>query len=89
MLQASQKIENRSRVSEPKFLVDGMLGSLSTKLRILGFDTLYDKESSDLQLLEIAKESGRILLTSDHELLLRGKRSQVICIVVYQRAEPE
>ncbi|MGI0080017.1 MAG: Mut7-C RNAse domain-containing protein [Nitrososphaerales archaeon] len=89
MLQAAQRIEKRSMISELKFLVDGMLGSLSTKLRILGFDTVYDKESSDLKLLEIAKQSGRILLTSDHELLLRAKRSQVICIAVYQRSEPE
>ena len=31
---------------DPMFLVDGMLGSLARKLRILGFDTLYDSKST-------------------------------------------
>ncbi len=50
------------------FLLDGMLGKLATKLRILGFDTDYDKESSDADLLEKAAAQGRILVSSDREL---------------------
>lgn len=64
-----------------------MLGSLSTKLRVLGFDTLYDRESSDRKLLEIAGESGRILLTSDHELFLTAKRSRLACVGLHERTE--
>ena len=35
---------------QPRFLVDGMLGSLARKLRILGFDTVYDPKSEDDEL---------------------------------------
>lgn len=52
----------------PKFLVDGMLGSLAVKLRILGFDAAYDKESEDAILAEKALSGARVLLTSDREL---------------------
>lgn len=54
--------------SGPKFLVDGMLGSLAVKLRILGFDTAYDKESKDAILMKKALAEARVLLTSDREL---------------------
>jgi uncharacterized protein with PIN domain len=68
-----------------KFLVDGMLGSLAVKLRMLGFDTLYDKESSDAQLMKIAKQSKRILLTSDMSLYSRSILSQVSCIALTKK----
>jgi uncharacterized protein len=65
-----------------KFLVDGMLGSLATKLRILGFDTAYDKISTDKELILKAFEEERILVTSDEELYLHAKqhRSQAILV---------
>src|SRR5487761_797336 len=86
MFDATQKIE-RIGITEPQFLADGMLGTLAIKLRIQGFDTVYDKESSDAELIEIARESNRILLTSDHELSLRAKRSHVICVALRERTE--
>ena len=58
----------------PKFLIDGMLGTLAVKLRIFGFDTLYDKSSDDSQLLSHALRERRHLVTSDVELFLRTRR---------------
>jgi len=51
-----------------KFVVDGMLGSLARKLRIYGFDVLYNAEISDESILAIAKDEDRIILTSDKGL---------------------
>ncbi len=59
----------------PKFLVDGMLGTLAVKLRILGFDSVYDKSSDDSHLLTVARKEGRYLVTSDLDLFLRARRS--------------
>jgi uncharacterized protein len=65
----------------PGFLVDGMLGTLATKLRILGFDTIYSR-SNDQELLDEATTSKRILVTSDNELYLRCSRSRTPAILV-------
>jgi len=73
--------------STAKFLVDGMLGSIARKLRILGFDTIYDSESNDRQLLAMARETGRYLVTSDHELFISSKRLKVASILVTSRSE--
>jgi hypothetical protein len=54
-----------------------MLGKLAKWLRILGFDTLYEREIKDEKLIEKAGKTGRILLTADRRLavrkILRGK----------------
>jgi len=51
-----------------RFVVDAMLGKLSLWLRLVGFDTLYSTELHDDELLAIAKEEKRFLLTSDEKL---------------------
>ncbi|MFX1263776.1 MAG: Mut7-C RNAse domain-containing protein [Promethearchaeota archaeon] len=51
-----------------RFVVDAMLGRLSLWLRLAGFDTLYSTEMHDDELLAIAKEEKRVLLTSDEKL---------------------
>ncbi|MFI5419633.1 MAG: Mut7-C RNAse domain-containing protein [Nitrososphaerales archaeon] len=73
--------------SEKKFLVDGMLGSIARKLRILGFDTIYELQLGDRELLENARDSGRILLTSDSELFYRAKRNYTASIRVTSKTE--
>jgi len=49
-------------------IVDAMLGSLARKLRIYGFDTVYDKDSEDSSMLVAAKIESRTLVTCDKEL---------------------
>lgn len=46
-----------------------MLGRLARWLRVLGFDTSYDAELADPDLVQRANEEGRILLTRDRHLL--------------------
>jgi uncharacterized protein len=73
--------------SSLKFLVDGMLGSLATKLRILGFDTIYDKKSKDQDLISKASSYGLVLVTSDQELYSHAKRRHAKAILVKGTSE--
>jgi len=58
---------------EPKrFIADVMLGRLAKWLRIIGYDTLYDRNIKDSQLIRNAARENRILLTRDAELFDRG-----------------
>lgn len=72
-----------------KFLVDGMLGSIATKLRILGFDSTYDKESQDHELISEAALEGRVLVTSDQVLWLRAKQRHIRAILIKAATERE
>ena len=72
--------------NDSMFLVDGMLGSLARKLRILGFDTLYDSKSNDQELLKMAIETKRCLVTSDVDLWLIARR-RVDSILIGSRSE--
>lgn len=47
------------------FILDGMLGSLARWLRMIGQDVKYATTFSDSELLKIAKEEKRVLLTRD------------------------
>lgn len=55
----------------PRFLLDGMLGTLARWLRICGYETKYVQNVSDEELLEQAVGDGLVLLTRD--LLLYRK----------------
>jgi hypothetical protein len=54
-----------------KFLADEMLGKLAKWLRILGYDTLYYNRLPDDELLRIAAEEQRLILTRDTRLIQR------------------
>jgi uncharacterized protein with PIN domain len=48
-----------------KFFVDTMLGRLAKVLRILGFDTVYERSRDGLALLVQARNQGRIFVTAN------------------------
>jgi hypothetical protein len=52
-----------------RFILDGHLGTLARHLRLLGFDTTYEPDPPDRQLIRTAIDEGRILLTRDVGLL--------------------
>ncbi|WP_332813923.1 Mut7-C RNAse domain-containing protein [Ramlibacter sp.] len=56
---------------EPRFVADCHLGSLARLLRMMGFDTLYEKAFADAEIERIAATQGRIVLTRDRDLLKR------------------
>jgi uncharacterized protein with PIN domain len=56
---------------EPRFILDNHLGKLATYLRILGFDAVYRNDYQDDELAQTTVELNRILLSRDHQLLMR------------------
>nr|MDO8100319.1 Mut7-C RNAse domain-containing protein [Candidatus Njordarchaeota archaeon] len=60
------------KLNAPLFLVDQMLGELARWLRLLGYDTHYDKELTDNELVSRSKTENRILVTSDQELFRKA-----------------
>jgi uncharacterized protein with PIN domain len=51
------------------FILDVHLGKLARLLRMLGFDTLYQKDYSDNEIRTLAGKEQRIILTRDQDLL--------------------
>ncbi len=54
-----------------RFVADSHLGGLAHLLRMMGFDTLYDNHFHDDEIVAIAEQDSRIVLTRDRELLKR------------------
>jgi uncharacterized protein with PIN domain len=52
----------------PKFIADVMLGRLAKWLRLVGYDTVYDRKAQSAMLLRRAGTEGRILLTRNTRL---------------------
>lgn len=59
-------------MTRPRFSADEMLGSLARWLRLMGYDTWYERDSSDTEILRRAGNDGRILLTRDKKLAERA-----------------
>ena len=55
-----------------RFVADGHLGKLVRNLRLLGFDTAYERDADDPRLLQIMAAENRTLLTRDRPLLMHG-----------------
>jgi uncharacterized protein with PIN domain len=45
-----------------------MLGSLARWLRMMGYDTIYDKTKEDPDIAQLARAESRFILTRDREL---------------------
>lgn len=61
-------------INQYSFIVDAMLGKIARKLRIFGFDTVFDPNIDDKDILNSLKYSGRIVLTNDRVLYRRCKK---------------
>ncbi len=57
----------------PAFLADANVGRLARELRLLGFDTLYDRSMHDAEIAERAETERRIVLSRDRMLLKRSR----------------
>ncbi len=55
-----------------RFFADRMLGKLARKLRLLGFDVLYESDIDESRILLLSRD--RILLTRDKILYRRAKK---------------
>jgi len=71
------------------FLADGMLGSLARKLRIWGFDVLYDTTMDDRPLLDRVRKERRVLLTSDRDLFGMASKRGINSILVQENTDED
>ncbi len=62
-----------SPLRQIRFVLDVNLGKLARNLRLLGFDALYRNNFPDDEVIEIALQEKRIILTRDVELLKNGR----------------
>ncbi|MBU0497370.1 MAG: Mut7-C RNAse domain-containing protein [Candidatus Thermoplasmatota archaeon] len=64
-------------------LCDQMLGSLATWLRLCGIDTYFARESlSDDDLLQIAAEQQRLLVSRDKQLIHRAQKRKIPAVLI-------
>ena len=72
-----------------KFIVDAMLGKLVKKLRLLGYDSIYSSDKDDDEILNVAKNEKRILITKDSQLVKQGIKKNVNVIEIVGNDEIE
>jgi uncharacterized protein with PIN domain len=70
---SSLQTVQKKPLRESRFIVDAHLGKLARYLRMLGFDTLYRNDFGDQEIIEIAQQQKRIILSRD-KLLLKSTR---------------
>ena len=58
---------------EIKFIPDVHLGKLARYLRLLGFDTYFDSNAEDNEIINISLSDKRIILTRDRQLLKNNR----------------
>ena len=58
---------------EPRFIADVHLGTLARRLRLLGFDTTWERNLDDEAIIDIALRERRIILTRDKGILKNGR----------------
>ena len=63
-----------------RFVLDGHLGRLAAYLRMLGFDSWYDRTADDVLLATVSNREHRVLLTRDIGLLKRRDVRSGYCV---------
>lgn len=71
------------------FIIDGMLGKLTRWLRMLGHDSKYSPTIDDKQLMSLAKQERRILLTKDQALYQQARAKGIEAYYIEGNTEPE
>lgn len=64
----------------PRFVCDVHLGKLARRLRLLGFDTAYDRDADDPAIVAQSVADHRIILTRDRGLLMHRAVTHGACL---------
>ena len=75
--------------SKSRFIVDAMLGKLTKKLRVFGYDSLYSSDKDDDEIINISKNENRILITKDSQLVQKCFKNNVVVIEITSNDEIE
>jgi uncharacterized protein with PIN domain len=60
------------------FLVDRMLGKLAKELRMLGYDAAYYRGEDANQLIQLARQEGRTILTRSTKLIPKRSEDRIL-----------
>lgn len=75
-------------LTEPRFIIDTNVGHLARKLRMLGYDTLFINPVHDADLVQLAVEERRIVISGDRKLFerrpIRSGKIKGLLIDTYQ-----
>jgi uncharacterized protein with PIN domain len=74
---------------KPIFVVDAMLGKLGKKLRLLGYDTVYSSDIEDDELIRLAKDENRIIISKDVQLVNKATKQQIETVQITESEEIE
>jgi len=66
-----------------KFIADIMVGKLARYMRMAGYDVMYINTASDDEIIKIARETNRIILTRDSLMLARREFKKGIIKYLY------
>lgn len=75
---------NSTISNEFRFILDVHLGKLAKYLRLMGFDSVMDKDLDDNGIIEGAIRENRIILSRD-KLLMRNKRVTIGYLITSSR----
>jgi uncharacterized protein with PIN domain len=64
-----------------KFLADRMLGKLAKMLRMLGYDTIYYRGEDSQQMIQLARQEGRTILTRNTKLKPKRLEDRIIIVM--------
>jgi uncharacterized protein with PIN domain len=71
------------------FFVDAMLGNIAKKLRLMGYDSSYLADIEDDELIKLAKNDKRIIISRDEELIKKAQKYGLESIFVKNEEEIE
>jgi len=75
--------------NESNFFVDAMLGNIAKKMRLMGFDVKYSSNIDDDELIRVAKNEKRIIISRDGELIRKGLGMGIKSIFLKDQKEIE
>lgn len=71
------------------FFVDAMLGNIAKKLRLMGYDSSYFSDIEDDELIKLAKNDKRIIISRDEGLIQKAQKYGLECIFLKNKEEIE
>jgi uncharacterized protein with PIN domain len=77
------------KANEPTFFVDAMLGNIAKKLRLMGYDSMYFSSINDDELIQLAKNDKRIIISRDEDLVRKSIKNGIKLILTKNSTEIE
>ncbi|HJT10397.1 MAG TPA: Mut7-C RNAse domain-containing protein [Candidatus Nitrosotalea sp.] len=74
---------------KPSFIVDGMLGNLARKMRLLGYDSRYESSAEDSDLIKMAEKQRRIIISKDENLSKSAEKIGLVTVLIRGNDEVE